>query len=113
MGNYFETSVYRKNTHTGVFLNRHAIAPTAWKRGLIFCLLHRAKLICSSIHLFWDEVSKLRQMFFTNGYSFKFFDQVCEKFMNQEPQKDKSVSTQDSAESESVPFCLLKSAILW
>ena len=47
-------------------------------------------------------------MFCKNGYLFKFVDQVCEKFINQEPQEDNSVSTQYSAESERVPFCLLK-----
>ena len=29
----FSTTVYRKETHTGVFLNFHAVAPTIWKRG--------------------------------------------------------------------------------
>ena len=72
----FETSVYRKKTHTSVFLNYNAIAPTAWKRGLIFCLLHRAKMICSSLSLFWEEVDVLRHMFTRNGYTHSFFDLV-------------------------------------
>ena len=78
----FETSVYRKKTHTNVFLNRHAAAPNAWKKGLIFCLLHRAKMICSSMSLFWEEVGKLRVMFSLNGYSFRYFDDVVDRFMN-------------------------------
>ena len=53
--NSFVTSVYRKETHTGVLLNFNAVAPTQWKRGLILCLLNRAKMICSSPCLFSDE----------------------------------------------------------
>ena len=41
-----ETSVFRKGTHTGVFMNFAAMAPQKWKFGLIFCMLHRAYAIC-------------------------------------------------------------------
>ena len=41
-----ETSVLRKGTHTGVFMNFAAMAPQKWKFGLIFCMLHRAYAIC-------------------------------------------------------------------
>ena len=44
-GQTLSTSVYRKPTHTGVFLNYHALVPMSWKKGLIMCLLHRAKAI--------------------------------------------------------------------
>ena len=48
----FETCVRRKPTHTGLFLNFNAACPIKWKFGLILCMLHRAKSICSSINLF-------------------------------------------------------------
>ena len=101
----FETIVFRKKTHTNVFLNRHAAAPNAWKKGLIFCLLHRAKMICSSMSLFWEEVGKLRVMFSLNGYSFRYFDDVVDRFMNP---KSKDLSSLDSDDSEATPFCILK-----
>ena len=34
-----DTTVYRKKTHTGVFLNFSAIAPMKWKVDLIHCLI--------------------------------------------------------------------------
>ena len=105
--NHFETSVFRKKTHTGVFLNHQAVAPSAWKRGLIFCLLYRAKLICSSVSSIWEEVDELRRMFTRNGYSHRFFDVVCEKFLKPKPLVDDSASA-ESAQLEDVPFCLFK-----
>ena len=79
--NGVRTSVYRKPTHTGVFLNLSAFAPIKWKFGLIFCLLHRAYEICSSQDLFNLEVKRLRDIFSSNGYSYKFFNDVLSKFL--------------------------------
>ena len=61
--NDLNTWVYRKKTHTGVFLNYTAIVPNKWKFGLIMCLLHQAKVICSNDNYFKAEISKLREMF--------------------------------------------------
>ena len=104
---HLETNVFRKETHSGVFLNYQAIAPTAWKRGLIFCLLHRARMICSSMCLFFEEVDKLRHMFTRNGYSHRFFDSVYDNFLKPKPLDDVSESP-ESEESEHIPFCLFK-----
>ena len=56
-----ETALYRKPTHTGVFLNYAALVPWKWKFGLVFCLIHRAYVICSNPMLFQQEISKLRE----------------------------------------------------
>ena len=75
------TKVYRKNTNTGVVLNYSAMAPSMWKQGLIKCLLHRAKLICSSQLLFSNEIDKLRSMFLKNGYPLYFFEKTLKSFL--------------------------------
>ena len=41
------TWTLRKPTHTGLLLNFNALCPIKWKSGLILCLLHPAKTICS------------------------------------------------------------------
>ena len=81
-GDSFVTSIYRKSTHTGVFLNFLASAPTAWKKGLIMCLLHRTKLICSNVTLFNAEVDNLRKMFISNSYPVSFFNNVLSNFID-------------------------------
>ena len=47
--NGFDTWTWRKPTHTGLFLNFCAVCPKARKEGLVLCLLHRAKAVCSSV----------------------------------------------------------------
>ena len=74
------TGVYRKPTHTGVFLNFKAIVPFKWKFGVIYNLIQRAYKICSSPLHFNVEISKLRSIFSSNGYPKTFFDKVLTKF---------------------------------
>ena len=47
----YKTCVWSKPIDTGVPLSFNAICPTAWKTGLITCLLHRAKIVCSVFEL--------------------------------------------------------------
>ena len=78
--NTFDSQIWRKPTNTGVFLNFSAICPQNWKTGLIFCLLHRAKIICSSNFAFWNEVKILKSKFLANGYPSSFFDRTVRNF---------------------------------
>ena len=86
--NSFETSVYRKETHTGVFLNFNAAAPNQWKRGLILCLLNRAKSICSSPRLFNDEVNRLKKLFIDNCYPARYFENALKRITNPTQHQD-------------------------
>ena len=56
------------------------MCPTKWKSGLLFCLLNRAKRICSCNFSFDNEVKLLKSVFLNNGYSNWFFDKVLEHF---------------------------------
>lgn len=102
-GQTLSTSVYRKPTHTGVFLNYHALVPMSWKKGLIMCLLHRAKAICSSHSLLSSEINNLKEMFMKNCYPANFFDRVVEKFMT----SHRSSVSSSTTDSEDVPFVVL------
>ena len=53
--NNLQSWIWRKPTHTGVFLNFKAIFPLKWKSNLISCMLNRAKNICSDCHLHVDR----------------------------------------------------------
>ena len=63
-----KTSVWRKSSNTGLMMNFSAACPKFWKTGLIFYLLHRANIICSSQTVFNTEVTKLKKLFFANHY---------------------------------------------
>ena len=53
-----------------------------WKSGLILCMPHRAKSICSSKNLFFNEVNILKSFFLSNNYPATFFDNVFKHFLN-------------------------------
>lgn len=80
--NNTDTFVWRKPTDTGLLLNFNAFCPSRWKSGLILCLLHRAKMICSNDNLFLNEVNKLRSIFNFNGYPLWFFNKVFRYFQS-------------------------------
>ena len=72
--NNLRSWIWRKPTHTGVFLIFKAICPLKWKSNLISFMLNRAKNICSDCHLFKNEVEKLRSILCNNGLPNYFFD---------------------------------------
>ena len=75
-----DLDVFRKKTDTNVLLNFSAVAPTKWKEGLVFCMLHRAWKVCNSTAIFSKEVCRLEKIFSDNGYPAAFFKKICEKF---------------------------------
>ena len=85
----YETQVYRKPTNTGLLLNFNSICPTNWKSGLLMCLLHRAKNICSTYNLYLQEVKCLRNIFSSNNYPDWFLDKIIKKFQESNKQTDK------------------------
>ena len=83
--NTVDTWVWRKPTNTGLFLNFAALCPIKWKSGLVFCMLHRAKLICSSDWLFFKEVEILKSLFFSDNYPPQSLIKYCANFLRFHP----------------------------
>ena len=101
--NTVDTWVWRKPTNTGLFLNFAAICPIKWKSGLVFCMFHRAKLICSSDWLFFKEVEILKSLFLSNNYPPQFFDKILCKFLALS-----SHHTQENENSDECETCFFK-----
>ena len=76
-----DTWAWRKTTHIGLLLIFNALCPLKWKSGLILRLLNCAKAICLSKFLFQNDVVKLRQRFFSNGYPIWFFNKFCQRLL--------------------------------
>ena len=66
------------------------------------CLLHQAKVICSNENYFKAEISKLREMFYLNGYPRAFFDKVYQKFI--EKQLSNPQVTEEDNSSKTVNY---------
>jgi len=77
----FHTTVYRKKTFTGTYMNWKSLAPRTYKIGLINCLLNRAQRICSSEKLFKEEVSRIKKILIKNNYPSKLICNQVQDFI--------------------------------
>lgn len=78
----FSSSVYRKPSNTNVLLNFNAMCPQNWKLGLITCFINRAYTVCSTWHLFDQELKCLMGIFRSNGYPQMIFDKCVRAFLD-------------------------------
>ena len=76
------TSVFRKKTFSGVYVNFNSFLPRDYKRGLILTLLFRAYTICSNYNKFLEEIETLKTIWQKNSFSLSFIDRCIHKFLN-------------------------------
>ncbi|PNF26841.1 hypothetical protein B7P43_G17376 [Cryptotermes secundus] len=81
------TQVYRKPTHTGLYLNFNSNHPQDVKRGLIESLHDRASNICQDRRDLVKEINNLRHDLQMNGYTKGFTDSVINSKGNSRPKK--------------------------
>ena len=62
------TTVYKKPTHTGLYLNYESNHPACIKNGLVKTLTHRAAIISSSMAEEEEELYNIRQQLTKNSY---------------------------------------------
>ena len=79
----FTTSVYRKKTFSGVYLNYGSFLPVDYKRGLIATLLHRTYTICSDYSKLHEEINRLKVIWQKNSFPLFFIDKCVKKFLDQ------------------------------
>jgi len=77
-----QTSVFRKATHTGVYLKFNSLVPNRYKRNLVNCLLLRAYKISSSYQIIHNEFQIIKSMLMNNGYPVQFVDSCIKDFLN-------------------------------
>ena len=73
----FLTSVFRKKTFTGNYLNFHSFCGIKRKTNLIRTLCHRAHKICSE-ELFGEEIKKVKLILNKNGYPQELVNKTIE-----------------------------------
>ena len=69
----FVTSVYRKPTFTGLYLDWHSFAPKSRKLNLIRCLSYRALNIRSECKI-ENELKAIKDIFIDDGYPEEVID---------------------------------------
>ena len=76
------TTIYRKKTHSGVYSHYKSFIPQKMKRSLVYTLVDRAWKICSSYNLWHVEVSHLKNMLMSNGYTRSFIDFQVRRYLS-------------------------------
>ena len=64
----FTTLLYRKQTFSIIYTNFNSFLAKSYKLGLVFMLLHRSYIICSSYNDFHLEIHKLEDILLKNAY---------------------------------------------
>lgn len=80
--NQFSTSVYRKETFTGLGLKYDSFVPSMYKDNLILTLLNRAYKICSNYNALHEEILKISKHLISNGFNLIRINRFVKKFMD-------------------------------
>ena len=80
---HFNTTIFRKNTFTGLGTNFYSFCFQNFKMNSISTLLHRAFTLTSDWNLFDKELKFLAKYFKNNCYPSKVFYNKVKKFLNQ------------------------------
>ena len=82
INNEYITSLYRKSTFSGLYLNFKSHVPLVYKKGLIFCLLFRLYSICTNWELIHKEIKELKCLLVRNRYPLSIINQCIYIFFN-------------------------------
>ncbi|XP_054260153.1 uncharacterized protein LOC128984810 [Macrosteles quadrilineatus] len=83
--NSLRSSVYRKKTHTGQYLNFQSNHQISVKEGVAYSLFDRAKSICSNQDELKDEIKKVEQDLASNGYPRSIINKCKKDMATREP----------------------------
>ena len=93
-----KTDVYRKETHTGQYVQFSSFEPWFRKTAWIKCLVERAEKICSDKKLFENQLSKIKSFMSWNGFPKYVGRSIIKKTL----QKKKGAVT-DKSELDEIP----------
>ena len=68
VGNELQTSLFRKKTFSGVYLNFNSHLPSEYKKGLLYTLLYRAYNICPNYTNLHQEIVYLKSVWQKNSF---------------------------------------------
>ena len=92
-----ETSVYRKETNTDIYMNWYSHAPTSWKIATLKSLIKRAFLISSKAESLKAELIYLKNTFCEkNDYPERMVEQIIEN----EQKSQQTVQTAQESQNE-------------
>ena len=92
--NKLQTTVFRKETNTDLYINWNSHAPIQWKRGSFKNLIQRSISICSNENLREDELNYLRNVFIkVNDYPPKLVNSMIKIELEKNSSDQQEVTT--------------------
>ena len=82
LNNKLTTSLYRKKTFSGVYMNYNSFLPVKYKKGLIHTLLFCAYNICADFQTLHQEIEFLNSIWQRNSFPLFFIDSCIKKFLD-------------------------------
>lgn len=101
MNDSYQTSVYHKPTHQGIYLNAMSECPDRYKTGTIKALIHRIYKISSNWEIFHSSIANLKQTIINNGYSNSMFDKLLHDYLQKRLTVTDNVNVHDPQPSQS------------
>ena len=93
VNNKFETSVFRKETFTGLGMHFLSFEPIIYKINALQTLIYRAYHLSSNYLKFHNEINFLHSFFHNNGFPSNMFYKYVKQFLNkQKEDKPKEMS---------------------
>ena len=80
----FSTSLFRKQTFTGLYTNFASLSPTRYKTNLVRILVFCAFHICSSFVNFHKEIVRIKEILRANCFPVTLIDNVIRNFLNRQ-----------------------------
>jgi hypothetical protein len=103
-GLMFETTVYRKPTNTGLFIRKSSLHHPSHKLSAISALTHRAKVVCSSKQLLYEELLLIRNQFMANGFLDKEISRTINKTLFKVHEADKEPGRGYESQRVKIPY---------
>ena len=82
------TSIYRKDTFSGLYMKYNSFVPPQFKCSLVYGLLNRCWRICSSYELFKQEYEFVKQLLICNGFPVQFINRQFKNFMSKKVNRE-------------------------
>jgi uncharacterized protein (UPF0335 family) len=83
------TNVYRKPMHTGRYIHFKSDHPQHVKRGVVYNIVNRARVLCQEHKDFSSKIKTIKQDLMLNGYLQHFIDSVIKSRRNKHPSTDR------------------------
>ena len=84
----FSTSIYHKESYTGLLTNYTSLIPASYKLALIKTLIHRVFNICNTWKLFSKNITELEETLKRNSFPPKIISREINKYLNKTFNKD-------------------------